>query len=690
MPRVSPIYDSFNAGELSPLMEGRAVGNVGEGKYKKGLRVCENFVPLVQGPVTRRSGTCFVTDTKENGVARVVRFEFSTTQAYVLEFGDGYIRFMRDHGVIITGDPDVFDAAFSAEFGNSNYEVASPYAAADLFELYFAQSADILYIAHPDYEPRKLSRTGHTSWTLTTIPFLDGPYLNTNNGTVTMTPSAATGTITITASAATFASTDVGRLVRMKHSSTWGYAAITAFTSATVVSASVESDFGGTGAVTDWRLGVWSETTGYPAVVTFHGDRQYWGGATQYPQRIDGSVVGDYENFQPSATGGTVADDDAVAFTLNSDDVNVLRWMMSTERGLAAGTVRGEWIIRASNLNEAITPTNIQAVQSTNVGSGRFVPVRVGKSVVFPQRYGRQLRDMLYVYADDGFRASDLNVLASTVLEGGIVDIAYQAQPQSIVWCVRADGQLVGLTFEPEQEVKAWHRHILGGSFSGGNAVVESAACIPRPDGGGDELWLLVKRTINGGTSRHIEYMDAFWSGERTQEDAVFVDCSFTYDGAATATITGLEHLEGETVQILADGAYHPDRTVASGTVTLNRTASVVHVGYGFNSNLETERIEAGAADGTAQGKTKRLHRLTMRFWDTLGGKAGPDASRLDPIIFRTASDPMTQSVPLYTGDKALANPSSYDTEGRIYLRQDQPFPMTVLAIMPQLSTSDR
>jgi hypothetical protein len=742
--RASPLKDSMNAGEMSPLMAAR----IRVEKYSNALKTCENMIPLVQGGVTRRSGTMYVSETKQiedyviddywdedyvetaSGMARLIPFEFSVTQAYVLEFGGYYIRFYKDNGQIqtsgviawltgtayVAGDlrtnggvtyycttahtsgtfaTDLSAAKWYAQEGTI-YEIITPYAEADISSLKYTQSADILYITHPSYAPRKLSRTGHTSWTLTVIDFLDGPYLNTNITTTTITPSGTTGTITLTASAVTginnntgFAATDVGRLVRMKHSSTWGYAKITVFTSATLVSADVKSTLGGTGAVTEWRLGVYNSVNGYPSCCMFFEDRLFFAGCTAFPQRIDGSSSSLYETFAPSKTDGTIVDSNAVAFALNASDVNVIRWMMDDEKGLLIGTVGGEWMLRPSSTSQALTPTNVTAKRSTAFGSANIQAVRAGRASIYIQRSGRKVRELAYVYEVDGFRSPDMTILSEHISESGLVSSDYQQEPFSIVWFVRTDGVLVGMTYERDQDVVGWHRHILGGSFGSGNSVVESVACIPTPDGTADEAWLLVKRTIDGTTRRYIEYIDRKFIGTDTT-DAYYVDCGLTYDGVAATVISGLDHLEGQTVQVLADGSAHPDCVVSSGSITLNRSSSVVHIGLKFISNVQTLNIEAGATDGTSQGKTKRIHRVTVRLNKTLGMKYGPNANELDVLPFRTTSDLMGNPPSLYTGDKEINWNAGYETEGSMYFRQDQPLPFTLLGIFPQLLTQDR
>ena len=674
MPKVSPIQAAFNAGEISPLMYGRPDIN----KYRLALQTMLNFKPLVQGGMARREGSVFVAEVKTSSKkTRMVRFEFSTTQAYMIEFGDLYCRFYKDGGRIESppGTP---------------VEIVTPYAEADLFQLKFSQSADVLYVAHPTYAPRKITRTSHTAWTINAITFLDGPYLSVNTTATTITPSATTGAITLTASTSIFVATDVGRLVRIKHGTTWGYATITGYTSGTVVNATVNSAFGAATAQASWRLGTWGATTGYPGAVAFFEDRLFWGGCTSYPQRLDGSKSGDYENMAPSGTDGTVAADNAVAVSLNSNDVNVIRWLLDDEKGLLIGTVGGEWILRPSTTSEALSPTNIKATRSTTYGSANVQAVRAGKACLYIQRAGRKLRELAYVFEVDGFRSPNMTLLSEHITLGGVTELAYQQEPESLLWMVRGDGTLLSLTYDRDQDVIGWARHVIGGAFGSGQAVVESVATIPAPAGNRDETWLIVKRTVDGNTKRYVEYLSKPWERGDVQEDAIFVDSALTYSGAAADVISGLDHLEGETVSILAEGAVHPDKVVVSGSITLDREVTKAQIGLPYTAKFETLRIEAGAADGTAQGKTKRIHRLGVRFHDALGIELGPDFDNLDPVVFRSSSDAMDTAVPLFSGDISLNWDDDYSTEGQVCGQVSQPFPCTVLDLMPQLVTQDR
>lgn len=687
MPKASPIKTNFNGGQISPLVHGR----IDLDRYAAAVNLCQNWIPTIQGPVTRRPGSLYISDGISSALAdksRLVPFEFNVEQAYVLEFGDQRINIFADRGRIATG---AFAEAFADAFAKTTpVFVTTPYTTDMLFSLRWAQSADVLYLAHPSVRPKELTRTSDISWTLTDFAFQDGPYLSINDTTTTLVGSAGTGTITITASAVTginddagFASTDVGRLVRAKNGANWAWAEITVFTDTTHVTAEVKDGTFPTGATTDWRLGLWSDTTGWPAAVIFYQDRLYWGGSTGAPQRIDGSRTGDYPNYSPTETDGTVVDDNAVAYTLNANNVNQIRWFLDDEKALIVGTVGGEWVVRPSTLGEALTPTNIRATRATEYGSADVAGVRAGRAGLFLQRGGRKLREFAYVFEDDGFRAPDVSLLAEDLLRGGIVDVVHQAQPQPQIWMARADGRLIGMAYEREQDVVGAHQHILGGT----DVVVESLAVIPNATG--DELWMSVTRTINGATVRYIEVLDDLWDESRNQNEAVYVDSSLTYSGDPATSIVGLFHLEGETVSALVDGAAHPDVVVTSGAITLERAGSTVVVGLPYQSDLETLRIEAGAADGTAQGKLKRIHDVKVLLHQTLGLKFGRDASNLDELTFRSASDLLSTAVPLFDGIKNLEWEDNYGFDGRQYFRSDQPFPATISALMPQVVTED-
>ena len=674
MARVAVQLTNFTGGELSPRLDGRN----DLAKYSTGCKTLENMIIYPHGSAARRSGTQYVAEVKDSTKeTRLIPFEFSTTQTYMLEFGDQYIRFYKDNGQILSG--------------GSAYEISSPYLESELFDIKYAQSADVMYICHPNHAVRKLSRTGHTAWTLAAVDFQNGPFMDHNISTTTLTAGhtavGSSGDLTLSSTTGVndnqgWLTTDVGRLVHFKD----GHYKITARTSATVaVSICIASPSSGS-ASTDFALGSFSDTTGHPSCVTFFEQRLVFAATLSQPQTLFFSVSGDYENMDDNYHG-TVADDDAIIYTIASNQVNAIRFMTAT-RTLIVGTAGGEFAVSGGGTDIAITPTNILIKKQSNNGAANVDALAVGNATLFLQRAKRKLRELAYNFDVDGYIAPDLTILAEHISESGFKQLSYQQEPNQIIWCVRNDGQLVGLTYQREQEVVAWHRHIFGGAFGSGNSVCESVATIPT-DNSEYQTWVIVKRTINGATKRYIEYLHNLDFDETDDASFNFLDSQLSYDGSPVTTISGLSHLEGQTVSILADGATHPNKVVTSGEITLNRSASKVKVGLPFTSLLQTMRIDAGSQNGTSQSKTKRIYEITARIYESLGIEIGPDLNNMERIPFRSSADAMDSSVGVFTGDKEVEFRGNYETDGFIYVRQDQPLPLTILSLYPKLQTND-
>ena len=436
---------SFTAGEMSDSMQGRT----DFAKYFSAASRIENFVVLPHGPITRRPGTYFVSEVKTSAnKTRLIPFTFSTEQTYILEFGNQYIRFYKDNGQITSG--------------GSAFEISSPYTTAELSDLKFAQSADIMYLTHESHPVKKLSRTGHTSWTLVDCSFTDGPYLDTNTTSTTLTPAATSGTaINLNASAAVFVSTDVGRLVRLSG----GFGKITNFNSSTLVQIDILDDFDNTNAVSTWKLGAFSVATGFPRCVSFFEQRLVFAGTSTQPQTMFFSKSGDYENMSSGTN-----DDDAMVYTIASNQVNAIQAMKAT-RTLIVMTTGGEYAVSSGASQDAITPTNINIRKQSNYGSSGVDALSIGNATIFVQRAKRKIRELAYNFDTDGYTAPDLTILADHISESGLTDMAYQQEPHSIVWAVRNDGQLAGLTYNRLENVVAWHRHIFGGKSDTGKSV---------------------------------------------------------------------------------------------------------------------------------------------------------------------------------------------------------------------------
>ena len=529
MPRLAHAHTNFTAGELSPRLDGR----VDLAKYRNGVTNLENFIVHPHGGVTRRPGTEFIAEVKTSSLStRIIPFEFNTEQVYLIEAGNQYMRFYKNGGQILNS--------------GSVVEISTPYLTAELFELKFAQSADTMFIVHPNHAPRKLTRTSDVNWTLTEVVFEFGPFLDENTTDTTITASARTGTVTLTASADTFVSTDVGRLVKIYD----GFAKISAFTSATQVNAVVQANLDGkaellpeytattisfvegdpssTGSehndrivdsgkafkdegfvvgqkitvsgtssnngtfliaeVTDdtiltapsddltgesaggsftivgtleatdeWSLGAFSETTGFPGAICFFEERLVYAGTTSQPQTVFFSESGGFDQFNTGAD-----DADAMVFTLASSQVNVIRSLVPS-RTLIVLTTGAEFSAGSGSNLDPITPTNIQIKRQTTHGTANVSPVTAGSAVLFLQRAKRKIRELQFNFDVDGFIAPDMTILSEHVSEGGFIELALQQEPDNIIFAVRADGQLCGMTYRREEQVVAWHRHIVAG-----------------------------------------------------------------------------------------------------------------------------------------------------------------------------------------------------------------------------------
>ena len=858
MARVAAQLTNFTGGELSPRLDGRNDLT----KYSSGCKTLENFIVYPHGAAARRSGSTFVAEVADSdNKSRLIPFEFSTTQTYMLEFSNLKIRVYKDDGSVLesdktisaitkanpgvitcsshgylTGDEIVitsivgmtelnnkrflvvkidgntfslknkdgvainttnFTTYSSAGTMNKVFEIATPYTTAQLFDIKFAQSADVMYITHPSHEVEKLSRTGHTDWTLADVDFTKGPMQDPNTTTTTLNPGqSATGTsIALVASATTginngsgFLSTDVGRFVFLST----GYAKITAVTNTTNAVITIITALSSASATANWQLGSFSDTTGHPSCVTFFEQRLVFAGTTNQPQTIFFSRSGDYENMDANI-GGTVADDDAIIYTIASNQVNAIRFMTAT-RTLILGTAGGEFTVSGGGTDSAVTPTNILIKKQSNHGSANVDAIAVGNATLFLQRAKRKIRELAYNFDVDGYIAPDMTILAEHVTEGGLTQLAYQQEPNQIIWGVRGDGELVGLTYQREQQVTAWHRHIFGGivnipkitvtdyanivtgtrivfqksdgtlitftattgtasaqqfkietsnnataanlnasintantasgtgitstvasnvltiteitptglaylvikSFdtirltvvSQTKAECESVAVIPTDDAE-YQTWVIVKRTVNGITRRYVEYINTFDFAETDNTTFNFLDSSLSYSGSAVTTISGLDHLEGQTVHVLANGATHPTKIVSSGSITLDRASINVKVGLGYNSILQTMRIDAGSQNGTSQAKTKRIYEITIRLFESIGVEVGENLNNMERIPFRTSFDVMDQGLPPFNGDKAVEFRGDYDTDGFIFVRQTQPLPLTILSLYPDLQTND-
>jgi len=748
MARTTTLYSDWTGGELSQRLVGRSDIPI----YKKGAHELTNVLIWAHGGITKRPGTYYKSTALDSTKpVRLIPFEYSTTQAYVIELGNYTARFYRNSGIILDGAVP--------------YEIVTPWAAEDLPLLRFVQSADVLFVVHPDYPPKQLTRTGHTSWTIEDHEFENGPFLEKNTTSITVNPTATTGYVGLTASVGIFDSTHVGSLWKIEDNlteetsasgsnqytdaiqvdagediiaqinGTWvgsatlqrsldvgltwldyntftintavsfteaqdevfyrlgikigdytsgtaelalikmreyGIMKIEEFNTSTNVSGTVQRAFPTADATTNWYEGTWSSLNGYPETVAFFEQRLIFGGNWYRPQTVWGSRVDDYIDFDE----GIGNDDDSYSFTLVSNDVNAIRWMTAVDT-LRIGTVGGEW--RFGNRDSATTPTNVNVKKYTTEGSAAIQGQLIGNSVLFVQRGSNKLRAMIYDLRQDTYLTPEITLKAEHMLKdtGGVIDMTYASQPDPIIWMVTEDGTLVACTYDQGNGITAFHEHETDGYFESVTSIAGSNR---------DEVWVVVKRTIDGSDVRYVEqFQTTDWTD---QDDAIYLDSCLTYQGAASTTISGLEHLEGEEVYIITDGATHAPQTVAGGEVNLNWASDKTHVGLRYTSNAVTMPIVPPVEAGTSMGKRKKAFKLTVNFYKTNYCKIGAYGDTLDEIPFRTTNDEMDRRVPLYTETREQAFPHGYVRDLKIHIQSDLPLPFSVSGLGPMTGAS--
>ncbi|CAM4032018.1 hypothetical protein [Ectopseudomonas alcaliphila] len=720
MPRVTYVQTNFTAGELSPRMLGR----VDIARYQNGAKSIVNGIPVVHGGVMRAWGSRFVSPTKDSGLkrSRLIPYVFNRDQAYVLELGHLYVRVWSLGGVMLT-------------------ELGTPYSESMLFDVAYVQGADTMFLAHQSVPIYRLRRVTNDEWTLSEAPFVTVPFAEDGHKPavdIALSETTAGTGRTATASGSVWLAADVGREI-------WygtGVAVITAVGSATVATVTIRTDFGGTaipsgqwkltgspqttctpnkkdpvgdtitltlaaagwrsedagkwvrinrgivqitsigsstvangviksaldaviGAIANsWTLegGVWNAENGYPGAITLHEQRLVCGGSPEYPQTVWMSRTGEYLNFELGTK-----DDDAMSFTVSSDQINPIEHLGQV-RALIALTYGGEFTL-SGGVEKAITPTNIQVKNQSTYGCSKVRPCRIGNELYFVQRANRKIRAMAYRYDTDAYGSPDISVLSEHLTETGIVDMAYQQEPESILWMVREDGILASVTIDRDQDVVGWARHTTDGDY-------ESVATVPNANG--EELWMVVKRRINGQDVRYIERFD---TGTYTHSAITGADT------AGKAVWGDLDHLDGEVVDVLADGIVMPQQRVMDNEITLPRNAKTVEIGLPYTTTIETLRPEVGSPSGASQGNSMAIREVTLRFLGTVGCTLNGDV-----IPFRKfATGILDQPIDRFTGDYRMERIgwARDGAVGELLIEQRQPMPFHLLCVINKLTIND-
>ncbi len=821
---VPVAHPSFAAGEIDPRLHGR----VDLAKYAIGLATCLNWFVHPFGGASTRAGTAFVGECYDHAArSRLVGFSFSTTQTYVLEFANLRMRVIKDGGYVLeaavtitgitNGSPGVVTAAahgfsngdhvwvegvagmtevnrrrFTVANAAANsfelsgvdttaygawtsggtvarfYTVTTPYVTADLALLKFVQSADTMTITHPTYAPRNLTRTGHTSWTLSTITYAPTQAAPTS---LASTAAGATYSYVVTAvsdetgeesvaSSAVTSSTQTSTITWTNASGASNYnvykakngvygfigragTGATGFTDATIDPDTTDTP--------PQSNNPFNATDKYPGCSTYHEGRQWYARTNQKPQTLYSSTSAAFNNMN---TSSPTKDSDAITRTIASREVNEIRFLLSLNL-LIVFTSGAAWKAWAGQQADVMTPANTSVKPQSYEGIAQVPPIATENSALYVTASGKRVRDLSYEFASDSLQGRNLSILAGHLFEGKTIEEwAYARDPDGIVWCVRSDGVMLGFTYLKEHDVYAWSRHTLGGT-------VESVATVQ--EGSETALYVQVKRTIGGQTRRYVERLQSRYFAD--VYSAWCVDSGYRYNGwnddvskfltitgatynagdtvtlaatghapftaagvgqkyilrsgqnqvtvtitaygttssvtgtldtaphtslqatatadwaLAATTLSGLWHLEGQSLAVLADGSVQPNATVANGSITIPRASGRILAGIGYVCDLETLNVES---QPTLQGKYKRIAEVVLRVVGSRGLSVGPTSDRLVDIKERTTEQPGYPTM-LTTGDERVLIDPSWNSNGRVFVRQSYPLPSTLVGAFPRL-----
>ena len=694
-----PIFHTqnvLNGGEISPLLRGR----VDQPRYNTGTRETLNFVPMPQGGATRRPGTRYL-GTAKSQTSRLVPFVFSETQGRILEFGDKTMRVWLPDGTLITDD------------SGEPYVVETPFADSDLRAMRFAQSADVIYFAHPAYPPCKLSRYSDNDWrweTLTFMPSIAAPqtpalqildkradddkpknpsrtdysYLVTAIDGETGEESSASPAATIEAEALnsvdyhiriTWPAVSGASEYRIYKKKTGVFGFIGRASKDDTITETTKLQY-----YDDKNIGADTEDTpiehknpfegseNYPSQVFFHQQRLGFAATANRPITIWLSRTGDFESMASSVPP---KDDDAIEVTLAATQANRIVWLQPDRNALAFGTEGSEWTLQSSE-GVVLTPSTVSfQLQTTNGGEGTVSALSVGGGVLYVQRGAGAVREFAYNYSADKYLGQDLTLLARHIIKDrDITAWAYQQEPYSTLWCVLSDGTFAGLTYMKEQDVIGWHRHTTDGS------ILDVAVIPGAPD---DQVWFLVRRPAGV----FVERLESFFDSDNL-DDAFFLDSSLHYSGEAADMFSGLGHLSGRTVQVFADGGTIDGLTVsAGGELKLKNPAKSVHIGLPYTSRVIPNLPEVQTQQGWTLMHNRKISAVRVRTYRSMSFLAGI-AGNLSPIVDRHIKGGAFSVRPFFSDgtDLNMETCGGWSSESPLVFEVSSATPLTILAIV--------
>ncbi|MEM7741148.1 MAG: hypothetical protein AAF225_10145 [Pseudomonadota bacterium] len=695
------LQSTFSGGVISRQLQNR----VDIERFYSSFRSSVNFVVRAEGFVFNRQGTTFIAEVANSSSStRLIDFSFSDSddeQQYLLEFSGQRVRFIRSTGVVQAS-------------GGGDYEITLPYQQQDLFKLRYAQSADELFIASTRFQQAKLVRLADNDWTyelISAASSLNPP----TGGNGVWSGGLSDGTFTefyrltsVTPDGEESAPTE---RFEVQRNQVWSDGETITLSWNALTGAGryyVYKEIAGVYGYIGQALGESFRDTNYlpdasivppvtknpfsnsnwPTAVTFFEERLTFGGLGTKPFELNFSRTNLFSNFNQSEPTRA---DDAIQVSLlggRSGQVNAIKHLVELDQ-LVVFTNNVIFGVMGVD-GGPITPDSVERSARAYISAGDVAPIPTEDSVLVVDRTGKRVTDVRPGTDLRSTEQADLSALVRSLFEERvqddgtvlndrhIVDWAQAKDPDDIIWCVMSDGSLLGLTYVREQDVWAWHEHSTpNGHFESVGVLEVDGTSVPH---------FVVRRQINGLTKRYIEALQP--RVDSSIEDAFFVDSGLTYTGASTSTISGLEHLEGETVAILADGFVLEPQTVSGGSVTLPIEATTVHVGLMPSYEFETLNVAAQARRGNLQIKEKAITGVDIIFDRTAETSIGPTKELARDVRWRT-TEKWDTPADLFSGTREVNIFSSWDKDPRVFVHHKNPTPITILGIAPSVSYED-
>lgn len=671
---------SFTGGELSPALYSRN----DLGKYSIGLKTLKNGFVRAEGCISNRAGLEFVCEVKNSDMpVRLIPFSFNTEQTYIIELGDKYARFIKNSAQILND--------------NSPVEIITPFSKDDLFNIKYAQNADVLTLCNNNYSPYELSRQSHTIWDLQAIDFkpqISAPTNLTAEWTGSKEKLIDYKYVVTAVKKETYEESNRSEevVVQAEIEANWGtkeYITITfdlvenaveynvyrevngifAFVGTTSTNTfkdeKIEPDLTATAPIFTNPF----EDGNNPACVNYFQQRKVYACLKNNPQQVVTSQTSTNNNFNISRPLNAT---DSINVTLSEREVNEIRHIIAMN-DLVLLTSGAEWKLNGSD-GAFTASSSLVASPQSYYGCSHVQPVVSGNMILFVQSGGSVVRDLGYTYVSDSYDGEELSIFANHLFEGKqVIDMAYSKEPYRIVWCVMSDGTVNALTYNKKQEVVGWHRHETKGKFESVSVIRE---------GFEDVAYFVVKREVNGKTKRYIERLASRYV-EQTK-DGIFLDSSLSYHGNPTKIIKGLEHLEGEKINLLVDSSVIEDKIVKNGSVEFDYEVSDVVAGLPYEFEIETLNLEGE----NTHGLLKIVNSINLKV----------DKSREDFFIVGTDGSLVQNSRSmnsinnpnyLHSGNIDVFAFSDYTEGATVHIKQLYPFPLTINSISLDVTVAD-